>query len=190
MVAGWRGLGTRPSVPSHGPRQYLLLNTLINVLDGTVPSRSTRSHTNSTPLSNPTQLDFGRAYCDDAAELTACVAPVTTLNRGMRRLNYYDIVRLRVGDSMMCVVPAENSKHIKLANRTRPHALDIVTRSLLANRGHLSAAEKEEYIAEQLASRVIQREGKSYHEFNVEIISYPERAMLGMYDLLKSELTH
>ena len=133
---------------------------------------------------------MGCAYHDDAVELTTCVAPVSTLNCGMRQLNYYDTVHLRVGDIIMCVVPAENSKHIELANRTRRHALNIFTRSLLADRGRLSAAEKEEYIAEQLASRVIQREGKSYHKFNVEIISYPERAMLGMYDLLKSELTH
>ena len=115
---------------------------------------------------------------------------MTTLNHGWHCLDYYDIVRLRVGDKITCVVPAENSRHIDLANRTMHMTIDLFKHSLLASRGHLLPLEKEGHISKELESRAISREGKTFHEFHVEIISYPEHVMLQLYNLPKSELSH
>ena len=89
---------------------------------------------------NPIQLNMpgGAPY----TESTMYMAPVTTLNRGMWRINYSNIVRLIVGDKFMCVIPAENNNHIKIADRTRVLTLDLFKRSLLADRSWLSPSEK------------------------------------------------
>ena len=97
-------------------------------------TRSTNSH-DSPSLPTPTHLDMGRCYDDDAAA-SPCLVPVTTLDRGMKRLHYHDIVRLRVGDSITCVVPANNTNHHDLANAARDLARDLFKRSLVADRLH------------------------------------------------------
>ena len=77
------------------------------------------------------QLRMGR---DESAYTIPCVIPVSTVDTGVRRLNYGAIVRLRVGDEVTCVVPARNLKHQDLANDARDSMLSVFKRALLADR--------------------------------------------------------
>ena len=104
--------------------------------------------------------------------------PLSSQNRGMKRLEPEAIVNLRVSDDIIIVVPPVNRREPKEAKAARVSTIALFKRIVFNECGNIPVADKNEMWDDELKKREIIREGKCYHEFNVVITSYAERFML------------
>ena len=136
-----------------------------------VPPRLTRSATiaptsatSSTSPLRPTKLELNGTY-SFGDQSFRCMAPVTTLNCGMRRLNYYDIVRLRVADRITCVVPAANDSHINAANDIRRLVMTMFQSAILANRDQYAQTKRSATLQSNWPRELYNVRGRHFTSF-------------------------
>ena len=165
-------------------------------------SRSMRSSRSSIASSRDTQSrDFPSptvlySMSDDDDNIDRSrhdlVVPISSLNRGMKRLQAHDIVKLRIGDEITVLIPPidRSRKEPKPAREARETIMSKMKRVFMAECGTMSTKEKDDYWKDELANRKITRDGKYLYEFHVIISSYAERSMLEMIDLPKEYINY
>ena len=102
--------------------------------------------------------------------------PISSTNRGMKRLEPSAIVNLRVGDDITIVVPPINRREPNTAKVARVATINLFKRIITANFLKTPEIDKEEFWMHKLNKHVVVREGKLYHEFHVVISKYAERS--------------
>ena len=104
---------------------------------------------------------------------------VSSLNRGMRRLKYPDIVRMARGQEFTLVVPHLDRKQSEDAVISRKEVLNEFRRIVVKAGGWgMNLEQKKTLWESELAKHTFDREGKDHFEFNVRIVNYAERSDL------------
>ena len=124
------------------------------------PSTTRSSRSTSSSLASASPLDvhnFDPNPHDDGTVYT----PVSSVNRGMQRIKFPKILRLRVGNSFTLVIPPIDRKEPKEAVKYRKLIHVEFRRVLLARTSpSMSAKEKDEFVLGELDKRSFLRGGK------------------------------
>jgi len=112
--------------------------------------------------------------------------PISSTNRGMKRLEPSAIVYLRVGDDITIVVSPINRREPNTTKVARVAMLNLFKRIITADFLKTPEMDKEEFWMHELNKHVVVREGKLYHEFHVVISRYAERSRLCLPNLPQS----
>jgi hypothetical protein len=125
-------------------------------------TRITRSSVSShfeRPSMSP--IPFNLYPEDTGSEVSRdCVFPMSSRNRGSKRMTYDEIVRMCHGDKFSCVVPPMNKSEPAIARKMREKTLLEFKRALLSDRVRRDAVETSHYITHQFSCRVFEQEGK------------------------------
>ena len=116
----------------------------------------------------------------------AHVVPQSSVNRGMRRERYSNIVRYRVGDDFSVVIPPMRKGYSREARKEKAAAFKAFRKVILGDRTSISAAKNDDYWKDHLLKREVLRDGRIYYEFHVTLTSYPERKTFDDYDLSRT----
>ena len=148
----------------------------------TVNTRATRSTASSiTSDSNPTSsstADIDLFYDQRP------VVRVSSLNRGVKRLKYPDIVRMSKGQEFILVIPHSDRKQLPAAVELRKEVLNEFKKIIWKVGGaQLTRDQKNDFWTDELAKHTFEREGKELYEFNVKIVNYAERPELKLKGL-------
>ena len=123
-----------------------------------------------------------------ASRLDERLVPISSAHRGMKRLKSAAILRLRVGDDFTLVVPQFDNKKNDIPNCQRSDIMEILKGILMQGITSSNAIERDQQYSDLLKHRIIRREGRSYYEFNLTIVSYPERNKLETAGLPKAQI--
>jgi hypothetical protein len=116
------------------------------------------------------------------------LVPLSSAYRGVTRLRMKDILRLRVNDEILIVLPPTRPNKTDLPNLQRLSLLYSFQNVLLLGRPSMSELDRHDFLEAALKQRSIVRDGRDHYEFNMTITSYPERHKLEGHGLPKSEI--
>ena len=103
----------------------------------------------------------------------------------------FDIVRLRYHDKFTLFIPPTSKNDSAALKKARSGAMSQM-RSIIVHdlRNTTTAAERDEFMIEELKRREVNRNGRVGHEFHLRVLNYPERGALENDPILDGEMKH
>eukprot|EP00956_Cyclotella_meneghiniana_P033008 scaffold92750_cov52-Cyclotella_meneghiniana.AAC.1 len=119
------------------------------------------------------------------------VIPVTSKNYGVRRLPIGEFIRLGCEDEFTLYIPPTSSKESPEVKSLREELLLQMKRIVMASfQKNTTPEEREAGWQKHLQSRQFDRHGNDGYDFNVKIVTYPERPVMDRPSIPPSELKY
>ena len=119
------------------------------------------------------------------------VIPVTSKNYGVRRLPIGEFIRLGCEDEFTLYIPPTSAKEPPEVKSLRDDLLLQMKRIVMASfQKTTTPEEREAGWQKHLQSRQFDRHGNDGYDFNVKIVTYPERPVMDRPSIPPSELKY
>ena len=139
----------------------------------------------------PEPADDNADTIDQPHRMDQQYVPESCTNQAPQRIEFEDLVRLRHNDEFLLCIPPSTRKDPKPFVKACADTMDKMRNIILYDHmKNLTVAACNKYFESELKTRAVGRNGRDGHEFHVRVLAYPERSLLEMDPIPKSEMNH